>query len=339
MIIEELSERYENEWDTFVLNHPNGTIYHQIGWRKLIQQTYNHTPVYFIGKENEMIVGIIPLFIIKSFFNKKLVSIPYCPYGGVLAINDKIQNRLIDKAVSLTKELNLKYLELRERRDLNYGLEKADKYVSFMLKLSQDSNDLLESFSSSTRRHIRKAEKIDFEIRRNKDIDTFYSLYSKHMRNIGTPTLGYKFFNNLADILNSYYSIATIYYNNQPVSSILLLYFKDIVIYDRGASSVEHKNLNLNYVLFWNIICDLSKQNYTYFDFGRSIPESGTYQFKNGWRPEVIKMQYQYYLNTINTIPNISQSSPKRKMFAKIWKHLPLSLTNRIGGYFRKVFP
>lgn len=339
MIIEELSKRLENEWDVFVLSHPDGTIYHQIGWKKLIQQTYNHTPMYLIGRENEKIVGVLPLFIIKSFFNKKLVSIPYCPYGGVLAVNDTIQNQLLDKAISLTKEQKLEYLELREKKDLNYSLAKAEKHVSFMLKLSQDLNVLWESFSSSTRRHIRKAEKIEYEIKINKDINTFYDLYSKHMRNIGTPTLGYKFFQNLANILNNSFDVATIFYKNQPVSSILLLYFNNIVIYDRGASSYEHKDLNLNYVLFWNIISDLSKQNYAYLDFGRSIPESGTYQFKNGWRPEIIKLQYQYYLNTINSIPNISQNSTKRKMFAKIWKHIPLNFSDHIGGYLRKISP
>lgn len=339
MIIEELSERLENEWDAFVFSHPDGTIYHQIGWKKLIQQTYNHTPVYFICKENEKIVGVLPLFIIKSFFKKEFVSIPYCPYGGVLAINDIIQNQLIDKAVALTKKLNLKYLELREKRDLNYGLEKAEKHVTFMMKLSPDSSALWDSFSSSTRRHIRKGEKIEYEIKINKDINTFYDLYSKHMQNIGTPTLGIKFFKNLANILNNSFDIATIYYKNQPASSILLLYYNNIVVYDRGASSYEYKDLNLNYVLFWKIISDISKRNYAFFDFGRSIPESGTYQFKNGWRPEVIKLQYQYYLNTVNSIPDISQSSMKRKIFAKIWKQLPLNFIDHIGGYLRKISP
>lgn len=339
MIIEELSKKYELEWDTFVLNHPDGTIYHQVGWKNLVQQTYHHSPQYFICRENEKIVGVLPLFKIKSVINKKLVSIPYCPYGGALAVDEKIQNQLLEKAVSLTKDHRLEYLELREKRDLKYGLAKAEHHFSFMLKLSQDTGALWDSFSSSTRRHIRKAEKIDYEIKINKDIDTFYKLYSMHMRNIGTPTLGHKFFKNMANILNSCFNIATIYYNNQPAASILLLYFKNVVIYDRGASSYEHKDLNLNYVLFWKIICDLSKQEYSYLDFGRSIPESGTYQFKNGWRPELIKLQYQYYLNTISSIPNISQSSWKRKMFANFWKRLPLNFTDNIGGYLRKLSP
>lgn len=340
MIIEKLTnDQHYNEWDDFVLNHPDGTIYHQIGWKKLIQKTYNHEPVYLYGKENGKIVGVLPLFLIKAFYKKKFISIPYCPYGGILAINNKVQNLLIEKAIYLTKTLKCEYLELREKKGLNYSLKRNDKYFSFVLKLSKDLNDLWNSFSQSTRRHIRKAEKIDFEIRKNKDIETFYGLYSKHMKNIGTPTLGYPFFKNLADILNDSFGISTIYYNNQPVSSVLLLYYKNTVVYDRGASSFENKNLNLNYILFWKIICDFSKQNFEYFDFGRSIPESGTFQFKNGWRPEVINLQYHYYLNNDNSIPDISQNSSKRKIFAKIWRNLPLSVTNYTGSYFRKKFP
>ncbi len=336
MNIIELTEGLENDWDDYVRNHPDGTIYHQIAWKKLIQQTYNHTPKYLIAKENEKIAGVLPLFIIKSLFKKKIASIPYCPYGGPLSLNEHIQNQLIDKAVSLTKELNSKYLELRERKDLNYNLVKSENHVSFVLKLSDDPKKLWDSFNSSTRRHIRKAEKFEYEIKVNKDINTFYSLYSKHMHNIGTPTLGYKFFQNLSNFFNTSFDIATIYYKNQPASSILLLYYNDTVIYDRGASSYEFKALNLNYVLFWNLISELAKKKYTYFDFGRSIPESGTYQFKNGWRPELIKLHYQYFLNGINSVPNISQNSAKRKVFAKIWRLLPLNFADYLGSYLRK---
>ena len=61
-----------------------------------MEKTYNHKPLYLIAKENGVIKGVLPLFLMRSvIFGKKLVSVPFAPYGGVCAGNEAITDAFV----------------------------------------------------------------------------------------------------------------------------------------------------------------------------------------------------------------------------------------------------
>ena len=63
-----------------------------------MEKTYNHKPLYLIAKENGVIKGVLPLFLMRSvIFGKKLVSDPFAPYGGVCADSETVEKALIDE--------------------------------------------------------------------------------------------------------------------------------------------------------------------------------------------------------------------------------------------------
>jgi len=64
----------------------------------VVEKTYNHKPLYLIAKENGVIKGVLPLFLMRSvIFGKKLVSVPFAPYGGVCADSETVEKALIDE--------------------------------------------------------------------------------------------------------------------------------------------------------------------------------------------------------------------------------------------------
>jgi hypothetical protein len=70
----------------------------------VVEKTYKHKPIYLIAKEEGEIKGVLPLFLVKSMiFGKKLVSVPFAPYGGACADNGIIENALIEEAKRITK--------------------------------------------------------------------------------------------------------------------------------------------------------------------------------------------------------------------------------------------
>ena len=74
----------------------------------MVEKTYNHKPLYLIAKENGEIEGVLPLFLMKSIiFEKKLVSVPFAPYGGVCADSETVKNALIEKAKRIISELDM----------------------------------------------------------------------------------------------------------------------------------------------------------------------------------------------------------------------------------------
>jgi len=62
----------------------------------VVAGTYKHRPVYLVAKEGGEIKGVLPLFLTKSMiFGKKLVSVPFAPYGGVCAGNEAITDAFV----------------------------------------------------------------------------------------------------------------------------------------------------------------------------------------------------------------------------------------------------
>ena len=80
----EQQRKDERAWDEYIHKSNNSTFYHQIGWKNVVEKTYKHKPIYLIAREEGEINGVLPLFLMKSmFFDKKLVSGPFAPSGGV----------------------------------------------------------------------------------------------------------------------------------------------------------------------------------------------------------------------------------------------------------------
>jgi len=98
MEITELRREDEKAWDEYVYNSNNSTFYHQLGWRNVVTRTYKHRPVYLVAKEGGELKGILPMFLMRSvIFGKKLVSVPFAPYGGVCADSETVEKALIDE--------------------------------------------------------------------------------------------------------------------------------------------------------------------------------------------------------------------------------------------------
>lgn len=335
MIIE-LTQNKEKEWDDFIQSH-NCSYYFKIAWRDVVYNSFNHQYKYYISlNDRGEIDGVLPLFVIESFLGIKLISIPYCPYGGVITNDDNIKSLLIKEAIDLGNSLNAKYVEIKGINELYENFLNSSNYYTFMLNLDIPINDIRTKLSKSNKRKLNKGKKLNTQVTIDSNIEVFYKLYLKHLKNKGTPAIHSDFFKDLIEKDKKNVKVATIWYNDEPASSILLLETRDKVIYDRGAINKKLRNLNLNYVLFWNVIKYYSELGVKYFDFGRSVKESGTFQFKGSWRPDIIKLNYQYYLYR-GKLPEYSQSGRKRKILSKLLKSFP-----RIGyvdHYLRKLFP
>jgi len=339
--IYELERREEKEWDAYVLKHPNSTFFHQIGWKRVVEKTYKHKPIYLIAREEGEVKGVLPLFFMRSLiFGKKLVSVPFAPYGGVCADDEIAEKMLIEEAKRITDEYDVDYLELRQFNKNDVEFVTNDAYVTLILKLDRNYEVIWNTFRKSMRRYVRKAAENDLKVTINsKNLKDFYNIYTNAMRNLGTPAHSAAFFRNILIEFPENSNIATIEYKNRVISTIFLLYFKDIVIYGWGASLREYLELSPNYLLFWEIIKYSCEMGFNFFDFGRSLPDTGVFLFKRGWGAVPKQLYYQYYLNNISKMPDTSQLNPRRKKFARVWKKMPLKLTTAIGPLIRKGIP
>lgn len=335
----ELKKEDEKAWDEYVFNNPSSTFYHQIEWKNVVEKTYGHKPYYLIAKENEKICAVLPLFFMKSiFFGKKLISLPFSPYGGAIGDNSIFEKMLIDRAIKITENTGAEYMELRNNVPKNLKLVSNSLYVTLILKLNNSPEVVWDGLNNKVRNAIRNSLKLPLEIS-NGCIDDFYKLYSKNMRELGTPTHSKEFFNTVISEFKDKAEIITVQYKDESISSAILFYFKDTVISGWAASDRKYRSFNSNNLLYWSAIKSACEEGYQFFDFGRSLHGSGTYRFKKPWGAEEHQLHYLYYLNGIKKIPDISQANHERQRFARVWKILPLSLTNTIGAKLRGNIP
>lgn len=345
MEITELRTGEEDAWDSYIYASDASTFYHRIGWMNVVLKTYGHKPRYLVARGDDGgITGVLPMFLMESrVFGRKLVSVPFAPYGGVCADDAGVRRALIGAGEQIAKEARVDYFEIRGLSgDARYGGELVtnDTYFTLVLRLEPDPELVWQGFSRKVRNATRKAMKSGLEVVTGDDhLRDFYRIYAKNMRDLGAPVHAYSFYANLQGEFPGQTRVAVVRCGGHAIAGIFLLYFRDTIISGWASSDKSYQGFNPNNLLYWEVIKDGCDSGYEYFDFGRSIAGSGTYRFKKPWGAEVAQLRYQYYLNRAKNMPDTSQTSPKRKMFAEVWRRMPVLLTTRVGPMLRRNFP
>lgn len=338
MEIAELKPEDEKEWDEYVRKSGNSTFYHQTGWKRVLQDTYHHRPLYLVAKQDDRISGILPLFTIRyPFFGEVSVSLPYAPYAGICADDEQTAHQLFE----YLKKINAKnHIRSTEVRSLNQvpGAGLPDRsYYSLVLSLHSDIAAQWSGLRKSMRRYVKKSQSATLTTNLDSHtIQGFFELYSRAMRDFGTPAHSDRFFKNICREFPDTARIAEVDHDGECIAAILLLEFNETMIYGWGASDEQYTLLHPNYLLFWDAISNGCARHFTSFDFGRSMTDEGTYVFKTGWGAEPRQLYYHYYpQRTMNT----KKTNPKRQVFSRIWAHLPLSIASRVGPAVRRYIP
>ena len=342
MEICELKQSDEKAWDEYVLRHSDSTFYHQVGWKNVVEKSYGHKPYYLLAKEDGEIKGVFPLFLMKSMlFGRKLVSVPFAPYGGICADKLEIESVLIGEAKKIVSDKKLDFLEIRNFNKCGFSMDTTnDNYVTFIIDLHPGLDHVWKNMRKDKKNGVKKAKKANISIEcDSKSVNDFYDVYLKNMRGLGTPVHGYSFFQNIRLEFPDNTTIITIKQGETAICSKFLLFFKDTVISMWGATLKEYRKYHPYDLANWEAITISHANGYKYFDFGRCLKYSGVFNYKQGWRGKQNPLYYQFYLPNGRKTPDFSQNSPKRKMFAKLWSELPFTLTKKIGPKIRTNFP
>ena len=336
MEICELKDVDEKAWDEYVLKHPDSTFYHQIGWKNVVEKSYGHKPYYLLAKKDGEIKGLLPIFFMKSkIFGSKLLSLPFAPYGGAIGEKYAVE-MLIMRAIEITKEVGADYLEIRSASKFSNGLTNS-LYATSILKL--DTNPeivLMERLTRNKRKNIYKSQKRNLSVNFSNEIDEFYDIFAKNMRDLGSPIHSKTFFINILKEYPSSAKTQIVNFDGKPIYAAFYLFCKDTIINSWSSSLKEYREYYPTDFGIWNAIEYGCHNGYDYYDFGRSKLDSTNMEFKKRWGAEIKKLEYQYYLNKSCEIPNNTSENQNRQNFAKVWKKLPVSITRAFGPMLRK---
>jgi len=336
-----LTDAEKREWDGYLKRSPHATIYHQANWRDIFEDFFGHNTYYLMAKENGDIKGVLPLALMKSkIFGNFMVSLPFHCVGGVCADNEKTEAHLINVAIRITKEEDLDYLELRNVRKKENGLETKNHKASFVLDLSPGPDELWQNFKKQIRNRIRKSEKHGLSAKfGHQYINEFYECYATHMRDLGLPIHDLSFFKKVLNIFLESSQIAVITQKGKVVAAKFFMFYKNTAYLIWGASLKEEREYMSNYLLTWEVIKYVANLGYKYCDFGRSTVNTGPFYFKQNWGGQLKPLYWQYYLNNGNKMPDLSPFNSKYRFAIRIWKRFPLAFTKLIGPEIVKHIP
>ena len=213
-------------WNAYVTNFPEASIYHRWAWGQLVEETFGHEAHYLAASSNGAIEGVLPFVSMKSrFFGQFLVSMPFSSYGGVLAATSEARNSLLEEAARFAQQCGARYVEMRQgiACDVQW-LDKTPK-VTMVVKLPDSVEELWARLSSGMRNKIRNARKQGLRIEwgRGEMVGTFYRIFSRNMRDLGTPVYPKRWFENLCRRLPGEVEIVTVWEGTQPVGAGLTI--------------------------------------------------------------------------------------------------------------------
>jgi len=333
----------EIAWDRYVLSQPIASGYHLATWRRVLEKALRHRTVYLMVKdEHEVIRGILPLVLLSSrLFGRFMVSLPCLNYGGVLADNQEALELLLEAAVNFSKAVGASHIELRHERSCNLNWPCRQHKVSMRVELPHQFRTMWDGFPSKLRSQVRRAQKEGMAVRIG-GIDLlvdFYQVFSRAMRDIGTPVYGMNFFQTILQTFPKETRICVVYWNAKPLAAGFLYGFRGTLEIPWASSDRRYNHLAPNMLLYSSVLEYACQQGFQLFDFGRSTPGSGTYRFKEQWGAKPVLLHWYYWLRDGGELPQLNPQNPKYCLAIKIWQKLPLGLTRLIGPRIVKYLP
>jgi len=322
----------EGRWDSFVEGCESGTFFHLSGWKRIIENCLGHPTHYLCCEREGQIVAVLPLANVKSWlFGNALISMPFLVYGGVVSIDSRAEQLIVDAASDIARQTRVDHLELRNRTASGRDWPIKDCYVTFSKQLDPDPEKNLLEIPRKQRAMIRKGIKAGLKAEMDRDADRLYAALLACKRNLGTPFFARRYLQYICDIFGDKVEILTVTKDESVVCSVMSFRFRNEILPYYGGGGDVARDLKGNDFMYWAVMEKACKEGVEIFDYGRSMIGSGAYRFKKHWGFEPIPLAYEYYLVEKNETPNLNPANPKYKLLIDMWKRLPLTVAGRLG--------
>lgn len=335
LVVEELDPSREAAWDGFVADRPDSSHYHRAGWSRVIRNAFGQKSYYRLARRGDAIEGILPLISFSSpLFGRFLVSIPFMNRGGILASSIEARDALLRDAADLVKSTRSAFCELRHVAPITEDLPRRENKVSMSIPLEPDVDALWKGVGAKVRNLVRKAEKAELTARPGdpaRDLDAFYDVFCRNMRDLGTPVYSRRFFSEVFREFPDDVTFTLVEAGKTLAAGGLCIRHRAFTEIHWAASRRELLRSSPNMLLYWRCISDSAGAGITEFCFGRSTVDSGPYRFKKQWGATPTPLNWEYVLGPGEQLPQLNPDNPKYRVAIRIWQKLPLRVTRLLG--------
>lgn len=343
MLITELTAEKRPLWDEYVRQSPHGLPQHLSGWQDVQRQTYDHEPHYLMALEGEQVVGVLPLFLIRS---RLLGNIARTMPGGLCAANDEAALALIDAGRAWAKTAKARRFFIADsRRAWPAGIPTTSDHVYWLMDIQTGVETLWKALDGNIRRQVRIARRNDLHVKIDRSgqlLGTFYDVFSEFAHQSGTPLFSRHFLENVIQTFPNGYSIAVVYQKEQPLGAYFQLEFGRTLYGMWGGTPRQFLDLRPVYLAFWEMLADAIEQGFHFLDMGRSPAGSNASKYKGQWGGESQPIYQQGVVfnrgKAHNPAPEIKKGRPFQ-LVTFLWPKIPLPVVRYLGPILRRHVP
>ncbi|MEW5896138.1 MAG: GNAT family N-acetyltransferase [Nanoarchaeota archaeon] len=329
-LISLLEEKDYEQYRQFVKENEDALYEHSLEVKELVEKHFKFKSVYLIAKEREKIVGALPLFEATSFIEgKRMVSIPFFPFGGVVGKDVECKKRLLEKAKELSSTAG--FLEIRQKKELEQelaeGMVRQSLITDFLLPFKTTEEETFKSLDKRVRYDIKKAQKNNLKVKLDKEeklLNDFYKIYLNTKKKRGVPAWPYGLFKEALETCNCLVGVT--YLKEKPIASAFFFLHRKEIEYGFAGADYKYAHLCPYYVLLWEVIKFGIQKGYKVLDFGgttKELNEGNLYAFKERWCKEKREIPYYFYAQKEKNIPSLEKSFSLYKFYGKAWSLLP----------------
>ena len=328
------------EWDAFVRRQAGWTHFHLHGWRAVMSGALGHETIYLAARHDSALCGVLPLVRVRSaLFGHYLVSMPFVNYGGPLGEPEAVR-ALAAEAVRIAETSGVRLLELRSAQELPLELAVSHRKVTVVLDLPADNEALMKAFPAKLRSQVRRPEKEGVTYAFGPEqVGPFFTVFARHMRDLGTPTQGRRLFDAIARTFPDDAWFGSAWLGGKPIAAGAGFRWGGEFEMTWASALSEFNRTSANMGLYRAFMERAISEGCTRFNFGRCTPGSGTHRYKLQWggRDEPL----WWYQHTSGGAP-AATPSPDHGAFSwgpRLWKRLPLPVATALGPRIVRLIP
>lgn len=280
------------DWDSFVLSHPRGSIFHTTAMVRAENSTKLHRP-YAMGATTPdgnlcailVAVRVSTIQIIASAMASRSIM-----YAEPIYLDNEFGRAGVRKLIAIHDQemrRNTLFCEVRPNfsspgltNPLSDCQYRRLGYINYELAIDQPENVLFRGLSDKRRNNIRSAVRKGVaveEVDLCKGLNEFYDLLATTYRRSRIPLADASLFRSVAvELRQPYVRLLIAYYDGVPVSAGCFLAFKDrVTCWYAGTKRIP--GVQSMTLVFWEAIRRYAKEGYSVFDFAGAGWEGENY--------------------------------------------------------------
>jgi FemAB-related protein (PEP-CTERM system-associated) len=326
-----LTQALESKWDKFIQAHPESTCYHHRSWKNAAERGYGLSARFMLAlDDNDTVHGVIPLFRVNGIVKAHYTNGLFGAYAPILADSKEVADLLLQSAFDSTRNESLPYLILKTLADEAMPtMRRLDSWVIATLPIEADSTKNWASQRRQIRCCVQKARREGVTVHWGVDqFDDFYDVLGENMHSKGAPIYGRSFMQELLRSSADAANILVLRHRGRAIAGALVMFHRGTISVPFASSRPKDRPLRPSNLLIWEIIDYGSANGMRTLDFGRSLRDSTSLDFKLGWGAKTYP-QPVHVLSTRNEKLDLDPSDVK--WFVNAWKRLPRPVVDRLG--------